>query len=101
MEQFFRVFGIFGIICVPIILMFLIGGVDWKHKLGGSLVVLIFWFLFAFGLFFEAKGKAEAWNNGYCECGAHWELVGVAKSHSTSSTTKYYACPNCHAEITQ
>lgn len=90
----------FGLAFVPFILLFLIGGVDLKHKLGGASAILIFWLIASVGLTFESEGKENAWNGGYCECGQHWELEAVAKSRH-GSTTKYYVCPNCYAEITQ
>ena len=98
MKEFLIVFGAFGLICIPFIIMFLVCGVDLKHKLGGAAVVLIFWLLIAGGLTLDSKNKQEAWNGGYCECGTHWELRGASKSR-TGNETKYYQCPNCYAEI--
>lgn len=97
---FWIAFGFFGIICVPFIIMFLVCGVDLKHKLGGAIAILIFWFLFAGGTTIEEMNKADSWNGGYCKCGTHWELRGATKTR-VGTETKYYACPNCHAEITQ
>ena len=93
-------FGFFGIICVPFIIMFLVCGVDLKHKLGGAIAILIFWFLFAGGITLDGMNKADNWNDGHCKCGTHWELRGATKSR-TGIETKYYACPNCHTEIRQ
>ena len=100
MMEFCIIFGILGLVGVPFIILFLVGGVDLKHKLGGALVVLMFWLLAAGGLTLDSKGKQEAWNGGYCECGTHWELRGATKSR-TGNETKYYQCPNCYAEITK
>ena len=93
-------FGFFGLICVPLIIMFLVCGVDLKHKLGGAIAVLIFWFIVAGGFTLDSLGKKDAWNGGYCDCGTHWELRGATKSR-TGTETKYYSCPNCYAEIRQ
>ena len=100
MLEFWLTFGFFGIICVPFIIMFLVCGVDLKHKLGGAIAVLVFWLIFSAGLAADSSMKKEDWNNGYCECGTHWELRGASKSR-TGNETKYYQCPNCYTEIRQ
>lgn len=46
----------------------------------------------------QAKSNQKKWNDGYCECGHHWELKGATKIKN-GTTTKYYACPNCFEEI--
>lgn len=97
---FIITFAIFGIIFIPFILLFLIGGVDLKHKLGGAIAILIFWIATSVVVPLGAKNEEDAWNGGYCECGQHWELEAVTKSHN-GHTTKYYVCPNCYVEITQ
>ena len=48
--------------------------------------------------FAQANINKELWNDGYCECGHHWELKGATKIKN-GGTTKYYACPNCFEEI--
>ena len=98
MMEFWITFGIFGLIWAPLMIIFLVGGVDLKHTLGGTIVVLIFWFICAGSCYLDEMGKQEAWNGGYCDCGTHWELKGASKSR-TGHTTKYYQCPNCYAEI--
>lgn len=100
MLSFWISLGLFGILGLPFIIMFLLGGVDLKHKLGGAIGVLIFCLIFAGGITLDGMNKADSWNGGYCECGTHWELRGASKSR-TGNETKYYACPNCHAEIRQ
>ena len=100
MTEFLITFGFFGLITIPLIIMFLVCGVDLKHKFGGAIVVLMFWLMISFGFALDSKGKQEAWNGGYCECGAHWELRGANKSR-TGNETKYYQCPKCYAEIKQ
>ena len=93
-------FGILGIIFGMIAVMFLVCGADWKHKIIGALVCIGFWLLMSGGIYLDASLDADAWNGGYCECGAHWELKGVSESRN-GNTTKYYACPDCYAEIEQ
>ena len=100
MLNFWISFGFFGIICVPFIIMFLVCGIDLKHRLGGAIAILLFWLLISGGMTLEGINKADSWNGGYCDCGTHWELRGATKSR-TGIETKYYACPNCHAEIRQ
>jgi hypothetical protein len=96
--MFWFTFGFFGLLCVPLIIMFLVCGADRKHKLGGAIAVIIFWVAFSGGLWLDGKGKADKWNNGYCECGTHWELRGATKSRN-GVETKYYVCENCYKEI--
>lgn len=97
--MFWITFGFFGLLAVPLVIMFLTCGVDLKHKLGGSLAVLVFWFLISAGLAFDSAAKKEKWNDGYCECGEHWTLAGASKSRN-GTETKYYRCDNCYNEIT-
>lgn len=93
-------FGILGLIFGMIAVMFLVCGADRKHKIIGALVCIGFWLLMSGGIYLDASLDADVWNDGYCECGAHWELRGVSESRN-GNTTKYYACPDCYAEIEQ
>ena len=95
---FWFIFMFFGLIAIPLIIMFLACGVDTKHKLVGSFIVLVFWFAIAGGLYFQDMKNAKEWNGGFCSCGGHWELVAASKSHY-GAETKYYACKNCYKEI--
>jgi hypothetical protein len=98
--DFWIVFGVLGLVWLMPITMFLACGVDAKHKIGGALVCLAFWMVMTVGLYCESTARADAWNGGYCECGAHWELRGTTKSRH-GDVTKYYVCPDCYAEIQQ
>ena len=100
MLEFWIALAVFGILYIPFIIMFLVCGVDKKHKFIGTLAVLIFWLVSAGGITLDGKSKQDTWNGGYCECGTHWELRGASKSR-TGNTTKYYQCPNCYIEITK
>lgn len=93
-------FSVLGIIFGMIAVMFLVCGADWKHKVIGALVCVGFWLLMSGGIYLDAKIDANVWNNGYCECGGHWELRGVSEGRA-GSITKYYVCPDCYAEIEQ
>jgi hypothetical protein len=101
MTQFLIGFGALGLAFVPCILIFLAGGADKKHRIVGAIVCFCIWLIASGAVYFKAETNAKAWNDGYCDCGTHWELVAVSKSHGTGSTIKYYFCPNCYAEITQ
>jgi hypothetical protein len=93
------VFILLGLFFLPLIISFLIGGVDLKHKLGGALVCLGFWAIMGLGIGVTAEGNKTAWNDGFCpDCEQHWELVAVTKTRR-GSTTKYYTCPECYKEI--
>ena len=94
------VFGGMGLVFLPLTIMFLVGGADWQHKIGGAVVCLFFWALMGGGLYLDSLMKNDAWNGGYCECGTHWELRGASNSR-TGNETKYYQCPNCYAEISR
>ena len=50
------------------------------------------------GAILQAKHNQTLWNDGYCECGGHWELKGATKVKN-GTTTKYYACEKCYEEI--
>lgn len=95
--NFWIVFALFGAIGIPGLVMVFGFGEDWKSKLFGTGVVLVIWFTLAVGSYFGADVNADKWNDGYCQCGTHWELRGA--SQYRSSHTKYYVCPECHAEI--
>ena len=90
-------FGI-GLFAIPMVVAFVYCGVDVKNKIGGSLIVIIFWIAFAGGMYFQEQGNQERWNNGFCECGQHWELSAVNKIRN-GTETKYYTCPDCYKEI--
>lgn len=95
---FWLALGILGLVFIPCIVLFIICGTDGTHKIVGSLFCVFFWLLFSGSIYFQDVGNAEKWNNGYCECGQHWELKGVAKT-GRGGETKYYACPECYTEI--
>lgn len=95
---FWVIFGVLGLMFIPCVLMFALGGADAKHKIWGSLVCICFWFLFAGCIYSQEAGNAERWNGGYCECGQHWELKGATKTRN-GCETKYYSCPECFKEI--
>jgi hypothetical protein len=94
------VFGAMGFVWLSIAVMFLVCGADWKHKIFGALVCVSFWLLMSGGIYLDASHDADEWNDGYCECGGHWELAGATRTES-GQTIKYYSCPNCYAEIEQ
>jgi hypothetical protein len=89
-----------GLIFGSIALMFACCAADNKTKIWGAIISLLLGALFAFGLYFDGMAKNDAWNDGYCECGAHWELGGATRTKS-GQTIKYYFCPECYAEIEQ
>lgn len=97
---FWIILGTFGLIFLPLIIMFIVCGADTAHKVWGAIACLFLWLILAGGLTLDGMGKADDWNGGYCNCGTHWELRGATKNRH-GNETKYYACPNCYAEITQ
>lgn len=97
---FWITLGTFGLIFLPLMIMFIVCGADTAHKVWGAIACLFFWLLMSIGMFVDSSIKEDSWNGGYCDCGTHWELRGATKSR-TGNETKYYACPNCYAEIRQ
>lgn len=95
---FWIIFGFLGIIYIPFIILLWTSGTDLKHKLCGIIVMLLFWFLCTGGITLDETNKTNNWNDGCCKCGTHWELRGATKN-KIGIETKYYACPNCYAEI--
>ena len=59
----------------------------------GILAGFFFWVIVSGIMVIRIKDNDNKWNDGYCQCSTHWELVSVA------AKTKYYVCPNCYAEI--
>lgn len=98
--NFWIIFGLLGLAWLVPIIMFLVGGVNARYKIGGALVCLAFWMVTTLGMYYDITTKADTWNNGYCECGTRWELRGVSEGRH-GDTTKYYVCPDCYAEIQQ
>lgn len=95
--NFWIVFALFGAIGIPCFVL-IIGFWDgWKDFLVRSCVVLAFWFAISGACWAMGEDNDNKWNDGYCQCGTHWELRGA--SQYRSSHTKYYVCPDCHAEI--
>lgn len=95
--NFWIVFGFLGLVALPCLALPISFGEDWKEKLFGCGIVIVLWLAFAYAGAFGQDVNADKWNDGYCECGTHWELRGA--SQYRSSHTKYYVCPECHAEI--
>lgn len=99
MKDFLFTFLATSIIWIPCIIFFIVAGGGLKRQLCASFICLGFWLIMAIGLWGQDMGNEERWNNGYCTCGQHWELVSVTKSRTNSTTHKYYTCPNCYTEI--
>ena len=93
-------FVFFGVASCSMALMFIICAADTKTKVWGAIISFALGALFACCLCFDGMAKNDAWNGGYCECGAHWELAGATRTKS-GQTIKYYSCPDCYAEIEQ
>lgn len=96
--MFWIIFGGIGLFAIPSALMFITCGATTKNKIGGAAFCICFWLLTSVLLWGQEVGNQERWNNGFCECGEHWELSAVDKSKS-GTETKYYSCPACYNEI--
>ena len=96
--MFWWIFIGLSLMAIPMAIMFLTCGATRGNRIGGTVFVLCFWLLTSVLLWGQEVGNQERWNNGFCECGEHWELSAVDKSkHGTE--TKYYSCPACYNEI--
>ena len=94
MSDFWFCFVIFGVLFVPLILMFLICGCTWSNKIGGAIVCLLFWFAISGAMYTENKWDNEAWNNGICPvCEGEYRFSGASKYRT--SNYYYYTCDNC------
>lgn len=83
-----------GIIALPITLMILIFGTNWKIKILGSLLCLLFWFGTSFSLQVAEQRDMKNYNNGTCTvCGNSYEFRGGSRSHNAASY--YYSCSGC------
>lgn len=96
--NFWIVFALCGFMAVPCIVAAIGFGEGFKGKFKGTLICVIGWFIIAGAMWGQSTANKENWNEGYCECGTHWELKGVTRTRY-GSETKYYACPNCFEEI--
>jgi hypothetical protein len=93
---FFIVGGILFV--TPCIVMAVSFGDTVKAKITGAMLCLAFWALLSGAMWGQSVSNAEKWNDGFCKCGAHWELKGATKT-KMGSETKYYSCPKCYEEI--
>jgi hypothetical protein len=96
--NFIIIFAVVGLFAIPSIALFLICGANKSNKIWGTVTTVIFWMLLTVAIWGQNKTNTEVWNNGYCDCGTHWELTAVTRSYR-GSETKYYVCPDCHTEI--
>lgn len=96
--NFWIIFGMVGLIAVPLLILFACAGVDSAEKGVGVGLALVFWFVLAGGIYLQNKDNSEQWNNGFCECGQHWELRAVTRTRN-GTERKYYVCPDCYIEI--
>lgn len=98
MSEFWMCFGVMGLVGVPAILLFSLGGADAVHRIGGSAMVLAFWLLISGAMVAEAKWDADLWNNGICSvCEGEYKFSGATKYRT--SHHYYYTCENCDHTI--
>ena len=53
MNELLMMFGMTSIFFIPVILMFAVCGADRKHKIGGTVVMIIVWIIYTFGTFYN------------------------------------------------
>ena len=95
---FWIIFAVCGLFAAPCIILAISFGDTIKGKIKGAAVCLAFWVLISVAMWGQSVSNTEKWNDGFCECGMHWELNGVTKT-KMGSETKYYSCPACYKEI--
>lgn len=98
--NFLMSLGIFGIVWGLILVLFVVCSSDTTRKICAVIICVAFWLLMSIFTHSNVSTKLEVWNDGYCECGTHWELVDVV-TYKNGGTVKYYSCPECYAEIEQ
>lgn len=96
--NFWVVFALCGFMATPCIAMAIGFGDGIKGKIKATLVCIVGWFIISGAMWGQHTYNEEIWNEGYCECGSHWELEGVTRT-KFGGKTKYYVCPNCFIEI--
>ena len=94
MSDFWFCFGIFGVLFVPLILMFLMWCGAGSNNSGGAIICLMFWFAMSGSMYTENKWDNEAWNNGISPvCEGEYRFSGA--SQYRTSHRYYYTCDNC------
>ena len=96
--DYWIIFAVFGLVAIPCIVVAISCGDTIKGKIKGAIICLVFWVLVSTVIYGQSVSNAKKWNNGFCECGTHWELKSVTKIKN-GSETKYYSCPKCYEEI--
>lgn len=97
MSEFWIIFIAYGVLFIPVVFFFVSCGATKEVKKWGAIVGIILWGFVALMCNLNVVNNRTIWNNGYCECGAHWELTAASKYRGTE--TKYYTCPDCFNEI--
>ena len=98
MIQFLICLGLMGLFTVPTILMIIICGVDAKHKIIGSAIVLVFWLLISGAMIAKAQHDFDTYNNGVCvACGGEYKFRSATQYRT--SHYYYYTCENCDHTI--
>ena len=86
--NFWIIFAVCGLFAIPCVVMFATCGATRKIQINGAIVCVIFWFIVSGAMWAQDTANEENWNGGYC----------VTRTRN-GSETKYYACPECFAEI--
>ena len=91
---------VFGLILGGVIGTFVWLGMEGKKgALVGTVVAILFAFVFAGGMTLDSMERDSKWNGGYCpNCEVHWTPFGVSDT-DFGTKSKYYYCPECFKEI--
>lgn len=91
---------VFGLIIGGVLGTFVWLGMEGKKgALVGTVVAVLFAFVFASGMALDSMERDSKWNGGYCpNCEEHWIPFGASDT-DFGSKSKYYYCPECFKEI--
>lgn len=72
--EFWIIFGVMGLLAIPMIVFYLCFRTDTNRKICDSLIVFVLWVAIAGGIYAQNQANAKSCDNGHCECGCHCSI---------------------------